>query len=257
MCGACSRLGRYVDLLMPREERRAELQATKEFLCHCLRCDAPDAFPHERFLSTALCPRCHRTAPRPLWTGVANDAPPTQLMCRTEDGGCGSILTRAAAEAPLREIRDVLDSGSDGGCGKLVQLQRALQKSASVLPAEHELVTRTRLNLAIILELRGQFKECGGQLSTALEAMGHFLDPSWPEQAEWWARLARVRLDEYRAAATTTSARGGVAEVKSEAKRQAVEAFAKAYAALRVCGGGDHPLTLQLKKELDGAGRLV
>jgi hypothetical protein len=63
----------YIDLLLPREERIATLKSTKEFVCHCLRCDAPDAFAYERMLSTPTCLRCHRAVPRRVMMGVGAD----------------------------------------------------------------------------------------------------------------------------------------------------------------------------------------
>eukprot|EP00038_Savillea_parva_P010670 m.191890 g.191890 ORF g.191890 m.191890 type:complete len:563 (+) comp18487_c0_seq1:60-1748(+) len=249
----------YIDLLTPRETRLAELQATKEFRCHCLRCDSPDAFPHERFLSTPLCPKCRHTPPRLLSSTLAAACGNADFMCRTEDGGCASLFPRSALDAALRGVRSVLDEEVDTKSGgKAVQLQRALAQAKGVLASEHEVVIRTRLNLAVILEAHGRFKESAAHLLAALEAMSHFLDPAWPEQAEWWSRLGRIRLDEHRTAGAVGGTGGSNTEtVRTQAARGAVEAFTRAHKALLVCMGTDHPLTLQLKKDRDGAKCLV
>eukprot|EP01147_Barroeca_monosierra_P002008 gene2008-5083_t len=48
----------YVDLLRPRAHRKEYLLESKNFSCHCLRCQHPDAFPHDRALILPLCPFC-------------------------------------------------------------------------------------------------------------------------------------------------------------------------------------------------------
>jgi hypothetical protein len=97
----------YVNLVSPRDSRRAALKASKEFDCACLRCAHPDAFPDERSLSHPLCPHCGRTAlrPPPPWPpSVPASGPSPDLRCWTEDGGCGAavpVATAAAIERPL------------------------------------------------------------------------------------------------------------------------------------------------------------
>lgn len=238
----------YVDLLLPREKRRAALQATKEFLCACQRCVAPEAFAHEHRLATPFCPRCQSNVPR-LRTPLTD---PPAYTCWPEDGGCGALVTQAAVDEAMRPVRELLEGvgRAETPGDKALQLQKMLQQAGRVLAPEHEIVIRSRLNLAMMLEYAqplDMLTMCERQMADALDAMARFLPPLWPEQSEWWTRLGRIRM------AMADAVRDGDPRAAEESTRRAVEAYARAAKAIAACAGPRHPLAAKTRQMLAAA----
>eukprot|EP00911_Craspedida_sp_UC1_P002383 UC1_evm1s1782 len=232
----------YVDLLLPGAQRRAELKASKEFDCHCFRCTTPAAFEKEHRLSTPLCPHCRRNVPRLLPSPPEAGDSKLQYRCWTEDGGCSATVSQNDLDKVTTEANAMVDAvrSAEKPADKAVALQRIVKEApGTLLPPEHEIMLRARLNLGSMLE-RAEAKEmrelCDENISGALEIMGKLLPPAWPEQTEWYIRLGCVR-----SAAAKTAAAAAPSEVPRLTKG-AASAFASALKAARIFAGEDHPL---------------
>jgi len=173
--------------------------------------------------------------------------------CWTEDGGCGATFAPAEVDASMVPVRKLLDAvaAAQAPEEKAEALQRLLQEAIGpgrLLPPEHEVAIRARLNLAMSLERRQvptKLVMCEEQLAEGLRAMGLFLSPLWPEQAEWWARLGHVRL----AAAETAS----TPQVAAEHARGAAAAYETACQAMTACAGTEHPLAVWTRLRAEAA----
>ena len=170
----------YTNLLDTKAKRQLEL-ASKEFTCHCLRCDSPDSYPHERHLTTVHCPRCLKTPPRaaPAHQVAAGTC---DFICRNEDGGCGALLKAAELDGIAADVAADIDAaigsvGESEGEGnsiaaKAVALVEVLRQNVGVTVAsEHALVIRAQLILAQLHDRSNFPYEAAAAMHAAISAM--------------------------------------------------------------------------------------
>lgn len=175
----------YINLLGTREQRRAEL-SSKEFTCHCLRCDAPDSFLYERHLSTVHCPRCKRTPPRPAPAHQVS-AGTCDYICRNEDNGCGALLKASELDGIAAELSDAIEdatelttSDSDDLASRAAALADVLRRNVGVTVAkQHALVIKAQLILSQLQDRSGAPYEAAASMGEAVAAMRLLVPPGW------------------------------------------------------------------------------
>eukprot|EP00912_Choanoflagellata_sp_UC4_P000554 UC4_evm1s344 len=215
----------YCDILAPREERQETLLFSKEFECHCMRCDNPDAYAHERELSTPLCPKCFCNTPRTLPRN--SDV----LKCRTEDGGCGAEILLKDMKIYSRQCQKkitvaVAEASSDP------EMVRDFLNEQRSFAETHALIIRARLTLAVEFERLSKHREAAGELSHALRASKMHVPLAWPEFSELMIRKTNNLL-----------------LAGDSGTKEAENTLLAAILSLKSSAGPAHPLTARLIKK--------
>eukprot|EP00049_Salpingoeca_infusionum_P005855 m.97893 g.97893 ORF g.97893 m.97893 type:complete len:582 (+) comp13113_c1_seq2:2686-4431(+) len=209
----------YVDLLQPRAQRRAELMQTKEFTCHCLRCDVPDAFAGERTFETALCEHCRRNVPRTIHLAAAEGGKETgsqrdALVCHVDDGGCGRVcslesqqsrledaaLLLATLESDMRQAIksankvEAVDGASSVSCQEvLVALNEALDGLlATTIPRTHHLALKAYSLQHHLASQTNDRLASASALKRSIDGMASVLPANWLELCEWQTRFVET-----------------------------------------------------------------
>eukprot|EP00039_Didymoeca_costata_P007742 m.103349 g.103349 ORF g.103349 m.103349 type:complete len:551 (+) comp13807_c0_seq5:244-1896(+) len=245
----CELTSSYCNLLQSRRVRRADLLYSKNFECHCLRCDSPDVFEAERYLTTPLCVTCKCNVPRETTTTSASEGDMGTFVCRGEDGGCGAILKGKT----LQDVTDMLEGKlhelhvqAKNGKHKTVLLD-AKQFLKEVLGVHvsggHIIIMQVRLLLARTMELQLQFANAAREVAMAAKIMETMMPACWPELIELRSRQCELYL----------SAAQKESPEKAMYLQHVLVTSQAAKTALQACVGSKHPLVQNLKQQYNTA----
>jgi len=242
----------YTNLLETRAQRQLEL-SSKEFTCHCLRCDSPDSFPYERHLTTVHCPRCKRTPPR---TAPAHQiaAGTCDYICRNEDGGCGALLKASELENIAATVAADIDAaiGVEGAddtlAARAAALSEVLRQNIGVTVAkEHALVIRGQMILSQLHDRSGFPYEAAASMAAAITAMRLLVPPGWPELVEVEERRGDLLLAAVSSFDKLDESEQPKLTVKRDLLVEGARALRRARTEVEVGAGLKHPLVPYLE----------
>ncbi len=252
----------YTELYAARDERRAELHATKSFECRCRRCTLSPASEEEARLiraeplvSAVLCDQtkgCHGLLhPCDVLTDRLGDRS-AKWECSVCNARCtyGHLLDTCLAPLRDRLQEEMLlySCGLTGGAATPIRaaFESLLQSALARLPASHALVFNCYLPLINCCSVLKDYpaKET---YARALVEMATATLPDYPPLANYLEAFAQSLNERIQ----TTP--GMPRETRAKYAMEASEALQRSLSICQVCYGLNHPKTLQMRDKLRSA----
>ncbi|KAJ3198946.1 hypothetical protein HDU82_000854 [Entophlyctis luteolus] len=176
----------YVDLCLPRDERRGKLLESKRFWCMCERCESADSSEaSDARLDGVLCPTC-------------SDG--SSLCDASRDFQCPTCATRITAdmrgticnqaETCYNDAYDLFKARHTDSA--LIAFQNFIDKFKSKLHPQHYLFINANSLMASAAMKQHDFVGAAKHGQSVLDAMGRIVPQNWPELADFWYRQAEV-----------------------------------------------------------------
>jgi SET and MYND domain-containing protein len=249
----------YTELYATRDERRAELHATKSFECRCRRCTLSPASEEEARLNSAeplvSAVLCDQTKGCP---GLLHpcDVLTDRLADRSAKWACSVCNARCTyghlIDNHLKPLQDRLQEamllysrGLMGGAATPIRaaFESLLQSALTRLPASHALVFNCYLPLINCCSVLKDYPAKETYARTLVEMATATL-PDYPPLANYLEAFAQS-LNE-RIKTTPNMPR----ETRSKYATEASEALQRSLSICQVCYGLNHPKTLQTRDKL-------
>jgi hypothetical protein len=266
----------YVDLLLPKEERREKLLGTKYFYCGCERCDFVvveamevvevggagsggdggdwEVCDPDYYLEGHLCSECN--------DGESIYVPPKNQDNDGDDGEwkCFKCQTRIPA-SKITSRKQTLDTEFHAGLDFLPadphsakhSLRKFIHEKTSELHRNHHLLLSAHSSLANLTLRHREFKETIKHLKHVVAVLESYCPPNWPELGDYVYRLAETL--EIHAKAMEMGLGVGLEEgdTKEDADGEMVkvvlveskEAFKRCYEMRKVAYGESHVKTTE------------
>eukprot|EP00730_Choanoeca_flexa_P016621 TRINITY_DN7897_c0_g1_i2.p1 TRINITY_DN7897_c0_g1~~TRINITY_DN7897_c0_g1_i2.p1 ORF type:complete len:508 (+),score=104.82 TRINITY_DN7897_c0_g1_i2:22-1524(+) len=219
----------YVDLLLPQQQRIDILKTNKEFVCTCLRCIEPNAFPREHTLTSIRCPFCQTTVLKKFGDGY---------VCYAELGGCGHVVSedevldaRQTAVGVLHDLSAQQDAS---------EVEAAIVTAAKTLPLESKELQKAHLLAFRLYAADNNWSEAASHIDQCIAGMQPLLPDIWPELHQ----LQIIAGNSWAQASMTDNGKQSQARSTARARLKAALAIKK------VCSA-EHPMVVKIKETLE------